>query len=184
MSWRFVLACNLFALAMLLAAWTVVKAQTPAPPSSAIVATNQVGILVNGIPIAAEPNVNFASGNGILVSAIDNPAMSRVDVTPNINSVFAATLDQIHTNPLFCDSVTQTQQYACKLPYKALTGYARGMIFLLAVDTTCQSGCAVNIDSNGPINLWQADGVTAASGSPIAGRAVHIWFDGKVFRLL
>ena len=161
----------------------MVHAQPP-PPGESIVATNQVGILVGGLPIAAEPNINFASGNGIIESAADNPAMARVDVTPNVNSAFTGTLDQIHANPLFCDSVTQTQQYTCKLNYKALTGYARGMIFLLAVDTTCQSGCSVNIDSNGPINLWQADGVTAASGSPIAGHAVHIWFDGKVFRLL
>ena len=157
----------------------------PPPPGQSIVSTTQVGILVGGQPIAAEPNINFASGNGIVQNAVDNPAMARVDVMPGFNTALLPTHDTIHANENFCDSANGTQQYTCKLPSKALAGgYTRGMTFLLAVDATCQTGCSVNIDGNGPVNLWQADGLTAASGAPIAGRAQWIWFDGKVFRLV
>ena len=160
-----------------------VRAQPP-PPGQSIVATTQVGILVGGLPIAAEPNINFASGNGIIETAKDNPAMSRVDVQPGFNTALVPTHDVIHANENFCDSTNGTWFYTCASPNKVITSYNRGMVWLLAVDTTCQLGCSVNIDMVGPKNLYLSDGVTAANGTPVAGRAVWIWFDGTIFRLL
>ena len=162
----------------------IMRAQAPPPPGQSIVATTSVGILVGGQPIAAEPNINFASGNGIVQSAADNPAMARVDVTPGFNTALLPTHDTIHANENFCDSHNGTWAYTCSLPDKVIIQYARGMAFLLVVDTSCNVGCSVNIDALGPKNLYQSDGVTEAQGAPVAGRAVWIWFDGSIFRLL
>ena len=159
-------------------------AQAPPAPGAPLLASSQIGILVGGQPIAAEPNINFASGNGIIETAKDNPAAARVDVTPGFNTVLLPTHDVIHANENFCDSTNGTQLYTCSSPNKVISAYNRGMVWLLAVDTTCQTGCSVNIDNVGIKSLWQSDGVTAASGVPIAGRAVWIWFDGATFRLL
>jgi hypothetical protein len=175
-------------LAMLAVVWVAVfamRGQPPQPPGPPIAATGSVGILVNGFPIAAEPNINFASGNGIIEGASDNPANHRVDITPNANSAWSVTHDQLHANDNFCDSVNGTRQYTCKLPSKALFAYKRGEAFLLAVDTTCSPTCTLSIDSlPPPITINQADGVTAPNGLLKAGQAKWIWYDGKVFRLL
>jgi hypothetical protein len=140
-------------------------------------------IEVGGIPVAAEPNINFASSQGIVQIASDNPAMSRVDITPALNSVYVPTFNQLHANPNFCDSTNGTTAYACNLAVP-LIGYARGMVFLLAVDTTCATSCTVNFGGLGPITIYQPDGVTAPNGLLIAGQAKWIWFDGTVFRLV
>ena len=68
-------------------------------------ATNQVGILVGGLPIAAEPNINFASGNGIYlldrnlnvsykgspVEAFNSLAITSATLIPNQWVVFTTT---------------------------------------------------------------------------------------------
>ena len=168
-----------------LAIVTNLHGQAPAPPGAPIVSTGSPGIMVGGLPIAAEPFINFESANGIIETAVDNPAMSRVDVTPGFNTALIATHDTVHANENFCDSVNGTQAYTCKLPYKALAGgYIRGMTFLLAVDSTCAAGCTVNIDGGGLTAIKQADGTTDPGGLLTAGRAQLIWYDGKVFRLV
>jgi len=156
----------------------------PSAPGAPLLSTSSIGILVGGLPIAAEPNINFASGNGIVEVAVDNPAMSRVDVMPGFNTALISTHDAAHANENFCDSTNGTTLFTCKLPHKALLAYARGNVFLLATDTTCAAGCSVNIDTVGPISLKQSDGVTDPGGLLITGQAKWIWYDGKVFRLL
>ena len=166
-----------------LAIVTNLHGQPPAP-GTPIAATASVGILVGGKPIAAEPNINFASGNGILEVALDNPAAARVDVTPGFNTALIPTHDTVHANENFCDSTNGTTLYTCKLPNKALLAYQRGETFLLVPDATCVAGCSVNIDTVGPISLKQSDGSTDPAGLLIAGQAKWIWFDGKIFRLM
>src|SRR5208337_125433 len=154
-------ACICCAGAVLWIGCLIVHAQAPAPPGTPIVSTGSPGIMVGGQPIAAEPFINFQSANGIIETAVDNPAMSRVDVTPGFNTALISTHDTVHSNENFCDSVNGTQGYTCRLSYKALAGgYVRGMTFLLGVDTTCQGVCSVNIDNKGLITLYQSDGVT------------------------
>jgi hypothetical protein len=164
--------------------WPLLRAQAPPPPNGAFVSTGSPVIEVGGIPVAAEPNLNFASSQGIVQIASDNPAMSRVDITPALNSVYVPTFNQLHANVNFCDSVNGTTIYSCDLPSAPLIGYARGNSFLLAVDTTCAATCTVNISTLGPVAIYQSDGMTAPNGSLIAGQAKWIWYDGKVFRLV
>jgi hypothetical protein len=174
-------AAALFVVAAVVA---VAIAQAPPPPGPPMAATGAVGILVNGLPIAAEPNVNFQSGNGILETAQDNPANHRVDIMPNTNSVFSATVDQVHHTPNFCDSTNGTKLYTCKMPTRALSSLRRGDSFLLAVDATCMPTCSLSIDGlQPPTTILQADGVTSPNGALIAGEAKWIWYDGEVFRL-
>jgi len=156
----------------------------PPSPGTPIAATASVGILVGGRPIAAEPNINFASGNGIVETAVDNPAASRVDVTPGFNTALIPTHDTVHANENFCDSTNGTTLYTCKLPNKALLIYQRGQTFLLVADATCAMPCSLNIDTLGPISIKQADGTTDPVGQLVAGQPKWIWFDGKIFRLL
>jgi hypothetical protein len=172
------------AAAILIIALPLAFVAQPTAPGAPVISTGQVGILVGGVPIAAEPNINFASSQGILQIASDNPAMSRVDVTPAVNSTYVPTFNQLHANINFCDSVNGTTIYSCDLPSAPLIGYARGNSFLLAVDTTCAATCTVNISTLGPVAIYQSDGMTAPNGSLIAGQAKWIWYDGKVFRLV
>ena len=176
--------------ALLALAWEIAKAQ-PTAPGAPVLSTASIGILVGGIPVAAEPNINFASSQGILQMATDNPSLQRVDITPATNSTYVPTFDQLHANPNFCDATGSTVgagpvalAYACSLLPSPLVGYARGSAFLLAVDTTCATTCTINIGTLGPITLYQADGVTPPSGLLIAGQAQWIWFDGTIFRLV
>ena len=156
----------------------------PPAPGTPIAATASIGILVGGRPIAAEPNINFASANGIVETAVDNPAASRVDVMPGFNTALIPTHDTVHANENFCDSSNGTTLYTCKLPNKALLAYARGETFLLAADKTCTAGCSLNIDTVGPTAIKQQDGTTDPAGQLIAGQPKWIWYDGKIFRLL
>lgn len=167
----------------------LLDAQPPAP-GAAFISTGSPVIEVGGIPVAAEPNINFASSQGILQIATDNPSLQRVDITPATNSTYVPTFDQLHANPNFCDATGSTVgagpvalAYACSLLPSPLVGYARGSAFLLAVDTTCATTCTINIGTLGPITLYQADGVTPPGGLLIAGQAQWIWFDGTIFRL-
>ena len=166
-----------------LAIVTNLHGQPPAP-GTPIAATASIGILVGGRPIAAEPNINFASGNGILETAVDNPAASRVDVMPGFNTALIPTHDTVHANENFCDSSNGTTLYTCKLPNKALLIYQRGQTFLLVADVTCATSCSLNIDTVGPISVKRSDGTTDPGGLLIAGEAKWIYYDGKIFRLL
>jgi hypothetical protein len=84
-------------------------------------------------------------------------------------------------------STTGTSAYTASLATgcAALLGpYKAGMRFLLNADTTCASPCTLNIDFIGIVTIKQKDGVTNANGTPVAGQAVWIWYDGAVFRLM
>jgi hypothetical protein len=163
----------------------------PPAPGSASVATGTITILLNGAVIGAAPVLNLqatsASGgaSGILGTCVPDATLNSIDCNLNINSVFTATLDQVHANQNFCDSTNGTTGYTCDLPSKALLAYARGNAFLLAVDTTCVPGCSLTINGlQPPLTVYQSDGATAANGTPIAGHAVWVWFDGTVLRLV
>ncbi len=159
-----------------------VRAQAPNPAGPPIIATGTIAILVDGRPIAAEPTINLAAGTGIVWSVFDNPAQSRVDITGSLNTVLAATLDQVHNNPFFCNSTNGTSSYTCKLQNRALAAYQLGQTFELLTDAPCNQNCQVNIDTVGPRNIWSRDGLTAAIFP--AGIPVWIWYDGKTMRLL
>lgn len=162
-------------------------AQPPAPGGAAV-ATATINVLLNGKLIGSTPILNFepnsSAPSGVLGSCAPNPTLGSIDCGFNINSVLTATLDQVHANQLFCDSTNGTTQYTCTMPSKALLAYARGNAFLLAVDTTCTTGCSVNVDSLGALNLYQSDGMNTASGTPVAGGAAWVWYDGKLLRLM
>lgn len=174
----------LWAIAALGLMRTLTLGQAPAPPGAPIAATATVGILVNGQPIGATPNINFAPGNGMLWVVSNDPKLSAVDIEPGYNTALIATHDTVHYNETFCDSTNGTTLYTCKLQNKALTFYQRGEMFLLSVDTTCAAGCSLNVDNIGPIAIKQADGLTDPQGTLIAGQARLVWYDGGIFRLI
>lgn len=159
----------------------------PSPPGAPLLSTASIGILVGGKPIAAEPNINFASGNGVIVAASDNAPMGRVDIISDVNTAWAASINQVQSNLAFCDATKVTTSplaYACQLPVAPLEAYKRGNTFLLGVDTLCATGCSLNIGGLGPIAIKQLDGVTDPNG--MLGPAQWRWivYDGSVFRLL
>jgi hypothetical protein len=139
---------------------------------------------LNGTTEGTQPALNFISGTGIVQSCVNNAGASRVDCTPSFNTALIPTHDTIHANESYCASSNGTTAYTCSMPDKALLAYSVGQAFLLNVDTTCTSSCSLNIDGVGVISIRQKDGVTAPSGTPVAGQAVFVWYDGTVIRLM
>jgi hypothetical protein len=154
------------------------------PPGSVNAATGTITILLNGAPVGTTQVLNMALGTGVLWSCAPDAALNSVDCNGNFNSALIATHDQIHANDNFCDSTNGTPQYTCSLSSKALLSYSRGSAFLLAVDTTCSTICALSVNGLPSITINQPDGVTAPNGLLAAGRARWIWFDGSIFRLI
>lgn len=143
-----------------------------------------LAIALNGTTQGTQPTLNFISGTGIIQSCVNNTGASRVDCTPSYNSALIPTHDTIHANENYCASSNGTTAYTCSMPDKALTAYSTGQEFLLNVDTTCATSCSVNIDGNGAKTITKQDGVTAPTGTLIAGQAQPIWYDGTVMRLV
>jgi hypothetical protein len=143
-----------------------------------------LNIALNGTAEGTQATLNFISGTGIVQSCVNNAGASRVDCTPSFNTALIPTHDTIHANESYCASSNGTTSYTCSMPDKALLAYSVGQVFLLNVDTTCASSCSLNIDGVGVITIRQKDGVTAPAGTPVAGQAVFVWYDGTVIRLM
>jgi hypothetical protein len=145
-----------------------------------------VVVQVGGKPVGSARGVlNLASGNGILEACHDEGAApNRITCTPSFNSAVISTHDTVHSNENYCSSANGTQQYTCRMPYKALTSYQTGMTFVLVADATCLAGCSLNIDRVGPVNIKKSDGVTDPGGALIAGQPQWVFYDGLVFRLM
>jgi hypothetical protein len=139
---------------------------------------------LNGTAQGTEAALNFVSGAGIIQSCVNNTGSARVDCTPTYNSAVIPTHDTIHANETYCLSSNGTTAYSCSMPDKALLSYSAGQAFLLNVDTTCASTCTLNIDGVGTKTVTKSDGVTAPTGTLIAGQAKLVWYDGTVMRLM
>jgi hypothetical protein len=136
-----------------------------------------VTVQVGGMPIATRGALNLNSGNGILETCSDDPANNRITCMPSYNSALISTHDTVHSNENYCFSSNGTTQYACQMPYKALTAYQTGMAFVLVADATCSPACTLNIDSVGPVSI-------TPGGALIAGQPQWVFYDGRVFRLM
>jgi len=162
------------------AALLLLKAQPPAPPGPAQAASGTITIMVDGKPINTAGVINIRSGNGVMAMATPNPALSGTDILFDINSVVAATLDQVHNNINFCNSTNGTGQFTCKLPNRALPAYQAGQVFLLVADQSCTS-CSLNVDNVGSKGIKDA----AGNDAPITKLTPRwIWYDGVVFRVV
>lgn len=139
---------------------------------------------LNGTAQGTQATLNFISGTGLIQSCVNNTASSRVDCTPSFNSALIPTHDTIHANETYCTSANGTTAYTCSMPDKALTAYSAGQAFLLNVDTTCATSCSLNIDGVGVKTITKSDGLTAPTGTLVAGQAQLIWYDGSVMRLM
>jgi hypothetical protein len=143
-----------------------------------------VTVDLNGSAQGTQAALNFISGTGIIQSCVNNSGAARVDCTPSYNTALIPTHDTIHANESYCASSNGTTAYTCSMPDKALTAYSAGQAFLLNVDTTCASSCTVNIDGVGAKTITKSDGVTAPTGTLIAGQAKFVWYDGSIMRLM
>jgi hypothetical protein len=157
---------------------------TSATNCSGAAGISGVTVDLNGSTAGTQPALNFISGAGIVQSCTNNVGASRVDCTPSFNTALIPTHDTIHANESYCASSNGTTAYTCSMPDKALVSYSVGQVFLLNVDTTCASSCSLNIDGVGLVNIKQKDGVTAPAGTPVAGQAVFVWYDGTIIRLM
>jgi hypothetical protein len=141
-------------------------------------------VQVGGRTVGTRSTLNLNPGGGILESCVDNAANNRVDCTPGFNSAVVVTHDTVHGSESYCNSVTQTTSYTCRLRYKALPFYAEGTTFLLNVDTSCIAACSLNIDNLGVVNIKKIDGTSDPGGALVAGQPQWIFHDGTVFRLM
>src|SRR5579863_6607693 len=154
---------------------------------SAVYAYAQVEIQVGGRHVGSRNTLNFAnaagsSASGVLQACSDDG--QRVNCSSSYNTAFIATHDTVHDNENYCNSTNGTTGYTCRLPFKALTSYQAGMVFLLTVDAPCTTSCSLNIDNVGLVSVKKPDGTTDPGGTIAAGQPQWIFYDGKVFRLV
>ena len=155
---------------------------------SAVSAYAQIEIQVGGQHVGGpRRTLNFtnaagASANGVVQACSDDG--QRINCSSSYNSAFISTHDTVHSNENYCNSSNGTTGYTCRLPFKALTSYQPGMVFLLTADATCVAACTVDIDNVGLVNIKKADGTTDPGGAIAAGQPQWIFYDGKVFRLV
>ena len=147
----------------------------------------QVEIQVGGQHVGSRNTLNFtnaagSSASGVLQACSDDGR--RVNCSSSYNTAFIATHDTVHSNENFCNSTNGTTAYTCRLPFKALTSYQAGMVFLLTVDAPCTTACSMNIDNVGLVSIKKPDGTTDPGGAIVAGQPQWIFYDGKVFRLV
>ncbi len=142
-----------------------------------------VSVQVGGRPLARGA-LNLESGNGILETCRDESASNRITCTPSINSALVSTHDSVHNNENYCSSTNGTTQYTCRLPFKVITAYQPGMVFVLVADATCSASCSLNIDTAGQVAIKKADGRNDPRGALVAGQPQWVFYDGHVFRLM
>lgn len=165
----------------------------PSPPSAPVGCSGGVTILVNGtLPVNPVSGcvINLVTTSNIMPGAVPNPTLNGTDISFTPSTVTLATLLQVKSNPYFCNSRQGNKAYVCNTTSvgPGITGYSLGMIFLLDVDTTCDTSCTVQVDPNtnpsNSISIKQADGTTDPGGTLIANQAKLVWYDGTVMRLM
>ncbi len=140
-------------------------------------------VQINGTTVK-RGTLNLTSGSGIVETCSDSPSNDRLECASSYNTALIATHDTVEANENYCDSVTGTTAYACRLPFKALAAYKTGMTFLLQADATCSTSCTLNIDGVGMVNLKRIDGTTDPGGTLLARQPQWIFYDGRIFRLM
>jgi hypothetical protein len=149
-----------------------------------------VEIMINGKIIASRAAINFPPTNGIVMSCADNPALNRVDCSPNYSTAVMATLNQVTGGPLTLISTNGTAAYTANVSagaYKSTP--SKGDTFLLYVDTECVAGCSLNINNGSQsYAIKQLDGTTDPGQNLTTTLMVHaprwIFFNGAVWLLL
>lgn len=161
-------------------------AQPPAPPGPAQVATGTITILVDGKPINTAGVINIKSGAGVVAAAVANPAIAGTDIVFSLNTVLAATIDQVHANLNFCHSTNGTGALMCDLPSRILAAYNQGLTLLVVTDQSCMP-CTINVNNSGAALGPRAlkDAGTGKIDVPLTGGEPRwVYFDGTVFRLM
>ena len=131
-----------------------------------------VGVAVGGSSVGSASTVNFVSNNGITQSC-SPPSSGTVTCSPQLNTAFGASHDQVHNNDNYQNSTNGTTALTSTSPNRALPAYQAGQCWNIFTDTA--NPVSINIDGVGTRSITQMDGVTALPAGTILAET---WFLG------